>query len=74
MSERLRGLVERRDLEGGIFQLVGDDGSRTTLIGRRDELLAAVGQRVEVEGRLDEGGFGLAMSGPQLHVARLHRL
>jgi hypothetical protein len=62
---RVRGRVERRDLEGGIWQLVADDGKRYTLVGAVGRLKA--GARVEVEGNLDEG-FGIAMAGPQLRV------
>ena len=62
---RVRGKVERRDLEGGIWQLVADDGTRYTLVGAVGRLKS--GARVEVEGSLDEG-FGIAMAGPQLRV------
>jgi hypothetical protein len=70
---RLRGKVERRDLEGGIFQLVDQGGGRTTLLGARAELSAAVGCEVEIEGE-PGGGFGLAMSGPQVKVVRLKKV
>jgi hypothetical protein len=73
MSRKLRGKVEKRDLEGGIYQLVSDDGSRTTLVGARDELKAAVGKAVEVEGEGDEG-FGIAMTGAQFKVSRVRKL
>ena len=69
----IRGKVEHRDLEGGVWQLVGDDGKRYTLVGAPKELRAA-GARVEVEGTIDEGGFGIAMSGPQLHVRTFKKL
>lgn len=70
---KLTGTVEYRDLEGGIWQLAADDGKRYTLLGSRGELRAAQGQRVEVEGSIDQG-FGIAMAGPQLRVTRLRRL
>ena len=70
---KISGTVEYRDLEGGTWQLAADDGKRYTLLGARAELRAAKGQRVEVEGSLDEG-FGISMSGPQLRIARLHKL
>ncbi len=70
---KLTGKVERRDLEGGTYQLVADDGRRYTLLGAAAELKAAQGARVEVEGSLDEG-FGIAMAGPQLQVTKVKKL
>ncbi len=70
---RVTGTVERRDLEGGFWQLVADDGKRYTLLGSAKDLKAAQGARVEVEGSLDEG-FGIAMSGPQLRVEKVRRI
>jgi hypothetical protein len=66
----LKGRVEFRDLEGGVFQLVGDDGARTTLVGGKKELKGHVGKRVEVDVE-EDGGFGLAMAGPQARVVRV---
>jgi hypothetical protein len=68
---KLRGKVERRDLEGGIWQLVADDGKRYTLVGAIGRLKA--GAQVEVEGAIDEG-FGIAMAGPQLRVSRIREV
>jgi hypothetical protein len=65
---KVRGRVERRDLEGGIWQLVADDGKRYTLVGATGGLSA--GAQVEVEGTIDQG-FGIAMAGPQLRVQRV---
>jgi hypothetical protein len=65
---RVRGKVERRDLEGGIWQLVADDGTRYTLVGAVGPLKP--GTRVEVEGTVDDG-FGIAMAGPQLRVSSI---
>jgi hypothetical protein len=70
---KLKGKVEYRDLEGGIFELAAEDGRRYTLVGAKAELKAAKGAQVEVEGSLDEG-FGISMSGPQLKVARVRKL
>jgi hypothetical protein len=70
---KVTGTVEFRDLEGGVFQLKADDGKRYTLLGSKSELKAAKGERVEIEGSLDEG-FGISMSGPQLKVAKLRKL
>jgi len=65
---KVRGRVERRDLEGGFWQLVADDGKRYTLVGAIGGLRAGV--QVEVEGTIDEG-FGIAMAGPQLRVQKI---
>lgn len=73
MSRTLRGRVEFRDLEGGVYQLVGEDGARTTLLGARRELKDLVGAKVEVAGK-EGGGIGLAMAGPELQVERVRRL
>jgi len=67
---KIRGRVERRDLEGGIWQLVADDGKRYTLVGAVAGLTA--GAQVEVEGTIDDG-FGIAMAGPQLRVQRVRK-
>ena len=68
---RVRGKVERQDLEGGIWQLVAEDGKRYTLVGAVGRLKS--GARVEVDGNVDEG-FGIAMAGPQLRVTSVREL
>ena len=70
---KLTGTIGYRDLEGALWELAADDGKTYTLLGSKMELRAAKGQRVEVEGSLDEG-FGVGMSGPQLKVEKLRRL
>ncbi len=70
---KVTGTVELVDLEGGVWRLNGDDGKRYTLLGSKADLKSAKGARVEVEGTVDEG-FGIAMSGPQLRVARIRKL
>jgi len=67
---KLRGRLERRDLEGGIWQLVTDDGQRFTLVG---SIPVKAGARVEVEGFVEEG-FGTAMAGPQVRVTRMREV
>jgi hypothetical protein len=70
---KVTGRIEHRDLEGGIWQLVGDDGKRYTLLGSRSDLKAAQGARAEIEGTVEEG-FGIAMAGPQLRVEKIRKL
>jgi hypothetical protein len=68
-----RGHVDKRDLEGGIFQLVAEDGKRYTLVGSTSGLQA--GAKVEIEGEVEAGGgFGLGMAGPQLRVKKVRKL
>jgi hypothetical protein len=67
---KLKGRIERRDLEGGFWQLVADDGKRYTLVGASG---LEHGARVEVDGALDDG-FGFAMAGPQLRVRSVRKL
>ena len=68
-----RGRVEKRDLEGGIWQLVADDGKRYTLVGSTSALQA--GAKVEIEGEVEAGGgFGIGMAGPQLRVKKVRKL
>jgi hypothetical protein len=76
MSARtVRGLLVRRDLSGGFFQLVADSGERFTLLGLPQELAALTGAQVEVTGTVDEGGgFGIAMAGPQLRVSKVRKI
>jgi len=75
MGDKLRGRIEHRDLEGGIFHLVEARGTRTTLIGASEKLKVLIGAEVEVEGAMEaEGGFGFAMAGPQFRVERVKKL
>jgi hypothetical protein len=68
-----RGRVEKRDLEGGIFQLVADDGKRYTLVGSTSGLQS--GAEFEIEGEVEAGGgFGIGMAGPQLRVKKVRKV
>lgn len=64
---KIRGTVEFRDVEMGVWVLVGEDGRTYQLSGGRSSLLKE-GQRVEVDGDVDEGAMGVAMVGPVLRV------
>jgi hypothetical protein len=69
----LRGHVEKRDLEGGIWQLVAEDGKRYTLVGSTSGLQA--GAKVEIDGEIETGGgFGIGMAGPQVRVRKVRKL
>jgi hypothetical protein len=62
-----QGTVKKNDLEGGFWELVADDGEHYQLRGAADALCKE-GLRVQIEGAVDKGGFGIGMSGPYLDV------
>jgi len=62
------GTVKKNDLSGGFWELHADDGERYQLDGG-DDGLHVEGQKVEVTGNVDKGGFGIGMAGPILKVA-----
>jgi hypothetical protein len=64
---KLRGTIRKSDLEGGVYQLVGDDGTIYELEGG-DPLLNQVGARVEVDGNVDKNAMSFTMTGPRLKV------
>jgi hypothetical protein len=64
---KLTGAVAFRDVESGVWVLVGDDG-RTYQLAGGDRKLKKDGQRVEVEGEVDAQAVTAAMVGPVLTV------
>jgi len=64
---KVRGTVEFRDVEMGVWVLVGEDGQTYQIAGGRSSLLRE-GQRVEIEGGVDRGAMSVAMVGPVLKV------
>lgn len=67
---RVTGRVVYRDLEGGTWELHADGGRRYQLAGGA----FTAGETVTVEGEVQEGGFGIAMTGlPVLSVRRVLR-
>jgi hypothetical protein len=64
---KVRGTVEFRDVEMGVWVLVGEDGQTYQITGGRSSLLKE-GQRVEIEGDVDGGAMSVAMVGPVLKV------
>lgn len=69
---KYEGVVHHNDLEGGFWELVGDDGSRMTL-ANPDAGMMREGLRVEVDGAFDDEAMGISMSGPML-VVRSYRV
>jgi len=64
---KVRGSVEFRDVEMGVWVLVSEDGRTYQIAGGRSSLLKE-GQRVEVDGDVDDSAMGIAMVGPILRV------
>ena len=64
---KVRGTVEFRDVEMGVWVLAGEDGRTYQLAGGRSSLLKE-GQRVEIDGDVDAGAATVAMVGPVLRV------
>jgi F0F1-type ATP synthase alpha subunit len=64
---KVRGSVEFRDVEMGVWVLVGEDGRIYQITGGRSSLLKE-GQRVEVEGEVDDAAVSVSMVGPVLRV------
>ena len=62
---KFRGTVKRSDLEGGHWQLHGEDGTTYELEGGSD---LKDGARVEIDGSVDKGAMSIAMTGPRLKV------
>ncbi|TPV92875.1 MAG: hypothetical protein B7733_23570 [Myxococcales bacterium FL481] len=64
------GTLRHNDLEGGFLELVTDEGDVYRLEGGQ----GTPGQRVRVRGTVDQGGFGIHMSGPALKVESLEEV
>ncbi|HWM88042.1 MAG TPA: DUF5818 domain-containing protein [Kofleriaceae bacterium] len=64
---KFKGTVKKNDLEGGFWELEADDGERYQLRGGAPALLKE-GQRVQIEGAIDEDAMGIGMTGPTLDV------
>jgi len=69
---KLKGTIKRSDLEGGHWVLHADGGDQYQLTG--NVAAAKDGMRAEVEGKVDQGAMGIAMTGPQLAVTKISAL
>ena len=67
---KFTGTVRMNDLEGGFLELETDDGE----VYRLDGAKPPVGARVVVSGKIEEGGFGIHMSGPAIRVQKFEVL
>jgi hypothetical protein len=64
---KLRGRVEFRDIEMGVWVLEGEDG-RTYQLSGGNAALRRRGQQVEIDGDVDRKAMTTAMVGPVLRV------
>ena len=62
-----KGTGRKSDLEGGLWLLQADDGTRYQLRGNEPGLCVD-GQRVVIEGSVAKDAMGIGMSGPALDV------
>lgn len=65
---KLTGRVAYRDLEGGVWVLEADDG-RTYQLAGGDRKIKQDGQRIEVEGQVEQDMMTIHMVGPVFTVA-----
>ncbi len=70
---KYRGTIRRSDLEGGHFQLVGDDGTTYEVEGS-DPALHEDGARVEVDGAVDKNAMSFTMTGPRLKARSVKKI
>jgi hypothetical protein len=68
---KFKGKVGHSDLEGGYATLESDDGKTYKLEGDAQALQR--GQKVEIEGTVEEGGMGIGFGAPVLTVKK-HRV
>ena len=59
----ITGTVRKNDLEGGFWEIEGDDGKVYRLSGD----VPGAGS-YKVTGTIESGGFGIHMSGPSLKI------
>jgi hypothetical protein len=64
---KFHGTVRHSDLEGGHWQLEADDGTTYVLEGATRGI-EQDGAKVEIDGAVDRGVMGIAMTGPTLRV------
>ena len=64
---KYRGVLEKSDLEGGVFVFKTDGGEQYHLEGLAANLQKD-GTRLEIEGEVDKGMFNIGMMGSTLKV------
>ncbi len=69
---KLKGTIQRTDVEGGHWLLKTDDGDQYELHG--DVSGCKDGAKVEIEGKVDKNAMGFGMMGAQLNVSKITTL
>jgi len=68
---KFTGTVRKNDLEGGFYELAAASGDVYRLSKHGS---ASAGDKVEVEGEIESGGFGIHMTGPSIKVSSIRVL
>ena len=68
-SKKLSGTIQYVDLEGGYYTLRTQSGEIYKLDGGGKDLRVP-GKSAEVEGEVEDRGFGISFGTPVLHVQR----
>ena len=68
MATTFRGVIKKNDLEGGFWELHAEDGERYQIRGGNSDLRVQ-GQKVEVQGEVDDQAMGIGMTGPILDIS-----
>jgi hypothetical protein len=69
---KLKGKIERSDVEGGHWLLKTEDGDQYELHG--DVSACKDGAMVEVEGKVDRSAMGFGMMGAHFNIEKLKTL
>lgn len=69
---KYKGVIRKLGLEGGLWALIGDDGTQYHLVDA-PEKIKADGVHVEVEGEIAKGA-SIAMVGSMLKVSSFRKL
>lgn len=64
---KFKGTISKNDLEGGFWQLVAESGENYQLEGG-DDSLRVEGQKVEIDGKVQEQTMSIGMAGSILKV------
>jgi hypothetical protein len=65
----VKGIIEKSEVEGGVWVLVTSSGERYQLTGG-DRELYIIGRKVSVTGKEEKDMMGIGMMGPILNVKK----
>ena len=72
MASKLTGTIRKSDLEGGLWILEADDGSRYQLQGSVGSLRD--GAKASITGKVERSMMGIGMTGPIVSVTKVEIL